>query len=332
VSTTDSATRWLTLAFALPAQPAYARVKVWRRLQKVGAVPFKNALYWLPGTESALEDFEWILREIREFGGEGLILESRAVQGLSDGDIRALFERAREEDYAELAREVQSLISASERRRDPLGESEIAAQLARQHERLKAIEAIDFFQANGREQVHSLLRALEARMPQEAKAAEPPVNERGVKSLRGRVWVTRAHVHVDRMASAWLIRRSIDRDAIFKFVTDRHYRPRPSEIRFDMYEAEFTHDAQRCTFEVLLDELGRPDAALRAIGEIIHDLDLKDQRYERPETVGVGQLLNGVARSTDDDEERLRRSAEALDNLYLALSRAPRGVARGEST
>ncbi|HJS21014.1 MAG TPA: chromate resistance protein ChrB domain-containing protein [Steroidobacteraceae bacterium] len=327
----DTDTRWLTLAFALPAQPAYARVKIWRRLQKVGAVSFKNALYWLPGTDSALEDFEWILREIRELGGEGLILESRAVEGLTDGDIRALFERAREEDYAELTREVQSLLSAAERKRDPLDATEIVTQAARQRERLKGIEAIDFFQSNGREQVHSLLRSLEARAPQAEETREAPASERGAQSLRGKIWVTRAHVHVDRMASAWLIRRSIDRDARFKFVTERHYRPLPGEVRFDMYEAEFTHDAERCTFEVLLDEIGRTDSALRAIGEIIHDLDLKDQRYERPETAGVGQLLNGVARSTDDDEERLRRSAEALDNLYLALSRSPRGGTRAES-
>ena len=180
--------------------------------------------------------------------------------------------------------------------------------------------------------MHSLLRSLESRAAQPVDAVEAAKGERTVKSLRGQVWVTRAHVHVDRMASAWLIRRSIDRDARFKFVTERHYRPLPGELRFDMYEAEFTHDAERCTFEVLLDQLGRPDAALRAIGEIIHDLDLKDQRYERPETAGVGQLLNGVARSTDDDEERLRRSAEALDNLYLALSRAPRGGSRAEPT
>jgi hypothetical protein len=332
MSATDSSTRWLTLAFALPAQPAYARVKIWRRLQKVGAVSFKNALYWLPGTDAALEDFEWILREIRELGGEGLILESRAVEGLTDGDIRALFERAREEDYAELAREVQALLTAAERKRDPLEAAEVLAQAARQRERLKAIEEIDFFQSNGREQVHSLLRSLEARGPQSAQAEDVTMDERGAKSLRSKVWVTRAHVHVDRMASAWLIRRSIDRDARFKFVTERHYRPLPGEVRFDMYDAEFTHDAERCTFEVLLDQLGRPDPALRAIGEIIHDLDLKDQRYERPETAGVGQLLNGVARSTDDDEERLRRSAEALDNLYLALSRAPRGGGRAEAT
>ncbi len=326
-----SATHWWTLAFALPAQPAYARVKIWRRLQKVGAVSFKNAFYWLPGTESALEDFEWILREIRELGGEGLILESRAVEGLTDGDIRALFERAREEDYAELAGEIQSLVAAAERKRDPLDAGEIAEQVARHRERLRAIEAIDFFQSNGREQVHSLLRLLESRALQSADAMQArALAEQRTESLRGRVWVTRAHVHVDRMASAWLIRRSIDRDATFKFITARHYRPLPGEIRFDMYEAEFTHDAERCTFEVLLDRVGRADPALRAIGEIIHDLDLKDQRYERPETAGVGQLLNGVARSTDDDDERLRRSAEAFDNLYLALSRAPRAGGRIE--
>jgi hypothetical protein len=170
MSPTENSTRWLTLAFALPAQPAYARVKIWRRLQKVGAVPFKNALYWLPGTDAALEDFEWILREIRELGGEGLILESRAVEGLTDGDIRALFERAREADYAELAREVQALLTASERKRDPLEAGEILTQAARQRERLKAIEAVDFFQSNGREQVHSLLRTLEERAPQDEEA------------------------------------------------------------------------------------------------------------------------------------------------------------------
>lgn len=325
----ESPTRWWTLAFALPAQPAYARVKIWRRLQKVGAVSFKNAVYWLPGTESALEDFEWILREIRDLGGEGLILESRTVEGLSDGDIRALFDQAREGDYAELAKELQSLMASAERKRDPLDHAAIVEQVARHRERFKSIEAIDFFQANGREQVHSLLRTLEARaLPAEEPAPDRTASSDKPGSLHGQVWVTRAHVHVDRMASAWLIRRSIDAHATFKFVTERNYRPVPGEIRFDMYEAEFTHDAERCTFEVLLDQVERADSALRAIGEIIHDLDLKDQRFERPETAGIGQLLNGIARSTDDDSERLRRSAEVFDNLYHALSRAPR-TARG---
>lgn len=323
--------RWWTLAFALPAQPAYARVKIWRRLQKVGAVSFKNALYWLPGTDSALEDFEWILREIRDLGGEGLILESRAVEGLTDSDIRSLFELAREQDYGELLSEAQSLTAAADRKRDALDAGAVAEQTARLRERLKAIEAIDFFESNGREQVHSLLRSLESRTLQSAAPDEERSMSAQSDSLEGRVWVTRARVHVDRMASAWLIRRSIDPRATFKFVTERHYRPLPGELRFDMYEAEFTHDAERCTFEVLLDRVTRVDGALRAIGEIIHDLDLKDQRFERPETAGVGQLLNGIARSTDDDEERLRRSGEIFDNLYHALSRAPRSGPRSET-
>ena len=167
MAATDTTTRWLTLAFALPAQPAYARVKVWRRLQKVGAVSFKNALYWLPHTESALEDFEWILREIRELGGEGLILESRALQGLTDSDIRALFERAREEDYGELAREVQSLLTASERKRDPLDAAEVAAQVRpRTGSGSRRSKSIDFFQSNG-SRAGALPAAL-ARIPRRA--------------------------------------------------------------------------------------------------------------------------------------------------------------------
>jgi hypothetical protein len=315
--------QWWVLAFQLPAQPAYARVKIWRRLQAVGAASFKNALYLMPATDEALEDFEWTLREVRDAGGEGLILDARAVQGFTDDEIIAIFDAAREEQYRAIAEEIRAFSARFERKRDPPSAEETATQHARFHGRISAIEAIDFFQANGREQVRALLRELEPRnISVDTLGAEPSMQTEKQASLKGRTWVTRANVHVDRMASAWLIRRWVDPDAKFKWVADRNYRPEALEIRFDMYQAEFTHEGDQCTFEVLLGRLELKDAALSAIAEIIHDLDLKDQKFGRKETAGVQQLLSGIVSSQPSDDGRIERATNLFDDLYHSFERA----------
>jgi hypothetical protein len=318
-----AARRWWVLAFQLPAQPAYARVKIWRRLQAVGAASFKNALYLMPATDEALEDFEWTLREVRDAGGEGLILDARAVQGFTDDEIIAIFDAAREEQYRAIAEEIRAFSVRFERKRDPPGAEETATQHARFRGRISAIEAIDFFQANGREQVRALLRELEPRnISVDTLGAEPAMQTEVLTSLKGRTWVTRANVHVDRMASAWLIRRWVDPEAKFKWVADRNYRPEASEIRFDMYQAEFTHEGDQCTFEVLLNRLELKDVALAAIAEIIHDLDLKDQKFGRKETAGVQQLLAGIVGSQPSDDARIERATNIFDDLYHSFDRA----------
>jgi hypothetical protein len=317
------ARRWWVLAFQLPTQPAYARVKIWRRLQAVGAASFKNALYLMPATEEALEDFEWTLREVRDAGGEGLILDARVVQGFSDDEIIAIFDAAREEQYRAVAEEIRAFSTRFERKRDTPIAEEVAAQHARFHGRISAIEAIDFFQANGREQVRALLRELEPRnISVDTLGTDPAMETEKLNSLKGRTWVTRANIHVDRMASAWLIRRWVDPDAKFKWVADRHYRPETAEIRFDMYQAEFTHEGDQCTFEVLLGRLELKDSALIAIAEIIHDLDLKDQKFGRKETAGIQQLLAGIVASQPSDDARIERATNLFDDLYHSFERA----------
>jgi hypothetical protein len=319
----QKARNWWVFAFHLPSEAAYARVKVWRRLQNIGAAAFKNALYLLPATPEALEDLEWTLREVCQAGGEGIIFVASAVQGLSDRDLTALFDAPREAQYRGLADEVQSYLGTLEGRRNRPTTADVAAQLLRYRQRLAAIEAIDFFQADAREHVHALLRALEPRgIEPGARTEDTAMDTNPLATLSGRTWVTRANVQVDRMASAWLIKRSIDPTARFKFVTDRHYQPGPDEVRFDMYEAEYTHDAERCTFEVLLDLLERPDPALRRIADIVHELDLRDQKYQCEETAGVKQLLGGLVANHPQDEDRLDRAGQFFDDLYQAFARA----------
>ena len=203
-----TAARWLLLLHQLPAKPAYLRVKVWRRLQGLGAVAVKNAVHALPATAEAQEDFEWLLREIAQGGGEAIVCEARLVEGLTDQEVRTLFDRARDQDYEELAKELRALAAALGDDPPPERRAEAKAQLARVKARLAQVAAIDYFGADGREAAEGLLLELEGRLRGEEAPTESPETGRGLGELRGRTWVTRAGVHVDRIASAWLIRRS----------------------------------------------------------------------------------------------------------------------------
>jgi hypothetical protein len=241
--------RWLLLIHQLPPKPDYLRVKMRRRLSRLGAALLKSTVYVLPNGAEALEDFTWLAREIQAAGGSAMVCEAQFVEGVSDEEIDAMLHAESADAEAEDGRE-------------------------------------------GREKV-----------------------------TPGRTWVTREGVFVDRIGSAWLIRRFIDPKARFKFVPARGYQPEPGELRFDMYQAEYTHEGERCTFQTLLARFGLQDPALEAVGEIVHDIDCKDEQFGRPETQGVARLLRGIADDTAQDTERLERGARLFDDLYAAFSR-----------
>ncbi len=317
--------KWLLLIHQLPAKPAYARVKVWRRLQTLGAVTVKGAVYALPANAETREDFGWLAREIVDSGGEAMICEAALVEGLSDDELQALFDKARDEDYARIAAEARELDKRRELDMpdDVLPDdvlAEIAGQTARLRKQLDAIVAIDFFGTEGRAEAEGLVCGLEDGLKQEESAmiaSEPKAAPDTLPdTLKDRVWVTRQGVQVDRIASAWLIRRFIDSGARFKFVDGKGYAPLQGELRFDMFEGEFTHKGDRCTFEVLIALAAPADPALAAIGEIIHDIDLKDGKYGRAEAAGIRSLIAGISASSNDDEQRLARGATLLDDLY----------------
>jgi hypothetical protein len=319
VSPTESSNRWLVLVHQLPPKPSYARVKVWRRLQALGAVALKNAVYVLPDRDSTREDFEWLAREVAELGGSATVCEARLVQGRDDREIEEIFQAAREADYQALLKDAQQLdASLRARRSRKAAPATLATDLIALRRRLEAVTQIDFFGAANRVPAEALIGELEGKLGIAAITSETSLR---VGDLRGQTWVTRTGVHVDRIASAWLIRRFIDRDAAFKFVTAKGYRPEPGEIRFDMFDAEFTHEGDRCTFETLRSRLGLEDPALRAVGEIVHDIDLKEEKFGRPETAGVARLLAGLARRTRDDHERIERGGQLFDDLYESFPR-----------
>ena len=313
--------RWLLLIHQLPAKPAYARVKVWRRLQALGAVTVKGAVYALPANAETREDLAWLAKEIVESGGEAIVCEAALVDGLSDAELQALFDAARNEDYVRIAAETRELAASL---RDDMPDNalaETATQAARLRKQLDAVVAIDFFDTEERAIAEGLLSDLEAGLKQEGEAVtDKPTNVASGESLKDRVWVTRQGIQIDRIASAWLIRRFIDPGAHFKFVPGKGYAPLPGELRFDMFEGEFTHQGDRCTFEVLIGHAGLADAALGAIGEIVHDIDLKDGKYGREEAAGIRTLIAGIASAHNDDDQRLERGGAVFDDLYRSFA------------
>jgi len=307
---------WLLLIHQLPPEPAYLRVKVWRQLQSLGAVSLKNSVYALPSRDDTREDFQWLLRTIVAGGGEGTVVEARIVDGFTDQELEALFQAARDTDYQEITEEARALaatLDKPKRGKDPVPEAQTAVRRLRR--RLAATFALDFFSASGRETADGLVSALEARL-----SAKPPVPESAAPSVaeafKGRTWVTRQGVHVDRIACAWLIRRFIDPEAAFKFVAGKTYASAPGELRFDMFEAEFTHEGDRCSFEVMRDRFGLRDPALGAIAGLVHDIDLKDAKYEREETTGLAHLVLGLCMGERDDEQRIARGGQLFDYFY----------------
>lgn len=316
----DADLKWLLLIHQLPAKPAYARVKVWRRLQALGAVTVKGSVYALPANAETREDFAWLAKEIVESGGEAMICEAALVEGLVDHEMQGLFDQARDEDYAHIAQEAREIAARHSEQASDRELAEMAVQVGRLRRQLDSVVAIDFFGANGRLAAQGLVSGLEAQLQGEGDmTSSDPAPARG--NLTKRTWVTRQGVQVDRIASAWLIRRFIDREATFKFVPSSGYEPDPSELRFDMFEGEFTHVGDRCTFEVLLDRFVIDDPALHAIAQIVHDIDLKDDKFGRDDAAGIERVLMGIAAANAGDDARLARGSQLFDELYAVLSK-----------
>jgi hypothetical protein len=311
--------RWVLFMPTIPSKPASVRVKIWRRLQAVGAIGLRGSVYALPNREECVEVFQWVSRELRDLGGQASICEGRFLDASTDDDIERRFIDTRNADYAEVADAARMLASKLDAKRvAPERIAAITEEHAKLVHRLGEITAIDFLNVPGREAVEGLLAAVARALPRGGSKPSEPLEV--IPRPRGATWVTRTGVHIDRIASSWLIRRFIDPEARFKFVPAKGYVPKHGELRFDMFEAEFTHIGDRCTFEVLVERMDLRDPALVALGEIIHDLDLRDDRFGRDETAGVRSTIDGICTVAHGDEQRIAAATSLLDGLYSHFS------------
>lgn len=311
--------RWLILVHRIPPRPLYLRAKMRQRLAGVGAVAVKNSVYLLPHNAEALEDLQWIAQEIEAGGGDAHLFAGDFVDGVANDAAVAQFREARNDEYDALANDAHAAMKAA---RSAAAVAELATAHARLQRRFEEIRRIDFFDAERRAAAEEALGAIEARLQKDRK--EETRMLKANPELRGKTWVTRPGVKIDRMASAWFIRRFVDPKARFRFA-DPATPKKDGELRFDMLGGDFTHEEDRCTFETLVGRVGLPDKGVRAIAEIVHDLDLKDGKYGRAEAAGVRMMLDGLMARTENDEERIERALVIFDDLHEALGTRKRG-------
>jgi hypothetical protein len=297
---------WLLFMPMLPAKPDYLRVKLGRRLNRLGAVSLRAGAHLLPHQGDCLEDLAWLREDLRKDGGDAVICAASLIAGATDASIVERFEQDRAARYRALVEDA-----------DAVTRTDGASAGARLRRRFEDIVDIDFFEAAGRDAAEAALRQLDTRIQQSGGSMK---TEAPQQPMVGRVWVTRRGIKVDRISSAWLVRRFIDANAEIRFVDPDTYQHAEGELRFDMFEGEYTHEGDYCTFETLVARFGLHDAGLRALAEIVHDIDVKESRYERAETAGVAAFMNGLVAIEPEDHARLHQGFMVLDALYRSLS------------
>jgi hypothetical protein len=320
--------RWALFAVQLPAHPSKARVKVWRRLQQLGAVPIKHAVYVLPYSTQAVEDFAWLRTEVEGNGGQAAVFSATAVEDVANEDIVEQFRQARTDDYRRLQKELRGQLA---RVKKPQGAEARAARALR--EQFEQIRSIDFFPTTVVSEVQRMLESLESATRRTPSAPPIPGGARPLDAAgyAGRTWTTRPRPGVDRFASAWFIRKFIDPGATFAF-GDRASRM-PGAIAFDMYDGEgFGHEGGRCTFEVLRTKFGIRDAAVNRIAELVHDADLKDDRYHAPQAPTVELVVQGLRASIADDARLLEFGIALFEALYQGFGSGPSAPLRKKAT
>lgn len=320
---------WLVFFYSVPSRPVSCRMKIWRRLVKAGAVPLKGAVYVLPFSDEHYELLQWLVSEIAGMKGEGAFARIDRVETMTDAEIIALFNRQRLDDYRPVGKnldDIESRLSSIQKGAAPRNIKAIHAQLSKLGKDFEGIRAVDFFGSAEGAALGQRLADAGSRLDRlagiDAPAEKPEtVAPRSAADYQGRTWTTRTNPFIDRMASAWLIRKFIDKSAVFHFADDQNAETAArNSITFDMRNGDFTHVGDRCTFEVLVESFAIKDRALKQMAEIVHDLDMKDGKFGASEAAGLENILAGIRKTAKDDSDALEKGIAVFEMLYVSKS------------
>jgi hypothetical protein len=308
----------LLLLVGVPPQPSSLRVRVWRRLRTMGAVPLKRSAYLLPDTPERYEDFQWLAQEIQREGGEATLIRVQQIENVSEAEVLQLFHEPRNQDYRQLAARYRKLLQSLDQKsadKSARVQDELV-KLAKDHQRIRDI---DFFDAPGGAEVRRLEEAIamRTRRPESARREERPALD--LATLRRRRWVTRPRPHIDRIASAWLIKRFIDTEAEFVFAEPADF-PKDA-IPFDAPNVELSHQGEDCTFETLVKRARLRDRRLTRIAEIVHEADLRDGKYPHEEARGIDVAIRALLAASPDDQQVLAQGLALFEGLYATTPR-----------
>ena len=305
----------LLLLVGLPPNPSSLRVRIWRRLRSLGAVPLKRSAYLLPDTPERYEDFQWLAQEIQREGGDATLVRVQQIENLAPPDVLRLFHEPRDADYQQLAARYRKVLQSLERK-SAAASARVQEELVRLTKDHQRIRDIDFFDAPGGAEVRRLeeVIAMRTRRPESARRATVPAPTLDLSTLRGRRWVTRPRPHVDRVASAWLIKRFIDPSATFLFASPAEF-PKDA-IPFDAPGVELTHHGEDCTFETLVKQGRLRDRRLTRLAEVVHEADLRDGKYPHEEARGIDVAIRALLAASPDDHQVLAQGMALFEGLY----------------
>ncbi len=311
---------WLLFFYSVPSKPVANRMRIWRMLNKAGALQLKGSVYILPYSAEHREFFHWPTTSVAAMQGEADFVRTEKLETMKDSEVVALFHRQREKEYAALQKRLDELHKglASGGAAVP---GKWLEQFARCRKEFDELQRTDFFASPAGRGVEELLQALDETVAQRlaggGKAPRRKIVKRNVQDYRGRTWVTRIRPFVDRIASAWFIRTFVDPAAVFAFVEGPEAPAADAKtVYFDIQGGEFTHIGELTTFEVLIEAFGARDKALRTLSEIIHQIDLSDGIFQHPEAEGVRRILEGIRATATNDHDLLEKGMAVMDWLY----------------
>ena len=324
---TEGGKGWLLFFYTVPSKPVSNRMKVWRRLMKAGAVQLKGAVYVLPFNDEHYELLQWLVSEISEMKGEGAFARIEHIDTMKDSEIIVLFDQQRVNDYRTMEKALGDLegrlssIRQGGKAQNTKGLSDQFSKILKEFEEVKSV---DFFSSKYGaallKRINSVDEDLKKLSSRETKEEMPAaISPKAVAAYQGKVWVTRKKPFVDRMASAWLTKRFIDKSAFFDFIDEKDIDAvSKNSVVFDMRGGEFTHVGDLCTFEVLVKSFGFKDKTLKKMAEIIHDLDTKDDKYKSAEAKGLEDILIGIRKTAKDDRDALEKGMQVFEMLYMS--------------
>ncbi|MDP3297030.1 MAG: chromate resistance protein [Thermodesulfovibrionia bacterium] len=324
--TTGKDLKWLLFFYSVPSKPVNARMKIWRRLAKAGAVQLKGAIYILPYNEETFELCQWLVSEVTSMKGEGDFVRVDKIETMNEKEIIDLFKEQRERDYSIIEKELEQFerkISSIRKGTGIQNNKKLSEQFNKYLKEFEEIKKIDFFSSKAGNDLKKRIKSIEGEIKivsgfaiQEKKVMIIP---KRIEDYQGKTWVTRKNPFVDRMASAWLVKKFIDIKAVFKFIDEKDLGTLDKDsVAFDIRRGEFTHSGDMCTFEVLIKAFGLKDKALKKIAEVVHELDIKDDKYKNPEAKGIEDILMGIRKTAKDDAEILEKGMVVFEMLYAS--------------
>ncbi len=314
--------KWILFSYSIPAVNAKARMRIWRRISATGAVQLKTGLQILPNRDDRLENITWLIGEVQALGGEALAIQCSRVEGMADSQIEHLFQAQIDPELAQVQDEAREIMAAASQEQSQDWRKEQGVALRKLRKRCESLRERDFFPSGAAAKTFAVLDTVGEKLRNPEVPADPQ-SRFDRSTYLGRTWVTRAQPYIDRLSCSWLIRRFIDPQAPLRFLQPDEVAT-AEEIPFDMTGAEFTHQGELITFEVMTRGFGLLDPPVLKIGHLVRSIDVQEGALSDDAAL-LKTLLDGLIVLSTDDQQLVERALLFFDALHAGYKKSIEG-------